>query len=513
MWTRRDKYPALLIAPVGATLLAAQHQPTGGHAGSGRDQHVLDAGHLVDRGPAHLAHRLADSVHAVDVRLAQLAAVRVDRQPAADLDVAVRDEVARLPPAAKAQLLQLGQHEWAEMVVEHRGLDVCRSDAGHCPELARDDAHLRQAGDVFAVVAGHDLLVRAGALGNRPDHGRRLAERARVVQRRDDQRHGAVAFLAAVEEAQRVNNQPRRLVVLECDRAPMEPRGRIVRGMPAVRDRHPAEVLAGGAVLVHVAAREHCHPMRRGQEPEWRIPSEVHPVGVRCGSEALHAGAEAAPGATIESAIADDHAGHAGCYRHDGVRHRRASGASPVMDAAEERQVAYADGARDLGLVVPVHGERHHSVDVGGLQPCVLERGRHRLAGKTEFLPAGVLRELGGPDPDDGGPVAEGHLEPAGNATVTVPVTCSPRLLRPTTSTSTTPSRSPGLAEVTQPVIRMVSPARLGAPRRMAMLFTAASGPAQSVTNRPTKPLVVRMFMKMPGIPRRRASSTSWWTS
>src|SRR5215472_16511771 len=195
------------------------------------------------------------------------------------------------------------------------------------------------------------------------------------------------------------------------------------------------------------------------------------------------------------------------------MRHRRASGASAIVDAAEERQLADADGAGDLGLVVPVHGERHHAVDVGRLQTGVLERGSHRLAREAELRPAGVLRELGGPDPDDRGPVAERHLEPAGNATVTVPVTCSPRRLRPTTSTSTMPSPSPWMAEVTQPVSRMVSPARLGTPRRMAMLFTAASGPAQSVTNRPMKPLVVRMFMKMPGIPRRRASSTSWWTS
>src|SRR5215472_7482960 len=191
------------------------------------------------------------------------------------------------------------------------------------------------------------------------------------------------------------------------------------------------------------------------------------------------------------------------------MRHRRASGASAIVDAAEERQLADADGARDLDLVVPVHGERHHAVDVGRLQTGVLERRCHRLAGEAQLRPAGVLRKLGGPDADDGGAVAERHLEPAGKARVTVPVTCSPSRLCPTTSTSTMPSRSPGLAEVTRPVILMVSPARLGAPRRMAMVFTAASGPAQSVTNRPTKPLVVRMFMKIPGIPRRRASSGS----
>src|SRR5262245_2425985 len=134
------------MARSGVAGLAAQDQSTRRHAGSGRDQHVLDAGYLVDRRPTHLAHRLADSVHAVDVRLAKLTPIRVHGEPAADLDVAVRDEVACLPTPAKAQLLQLGQHEWAEMVVEHRGLDVRRSDAGHGPELTRYQAHLRQAG-------------------------------------------------------------------------------------------------------------------------------------------------------------------------------------------------------------------------------------------------------------------------------------------------------------------------------------------------------------------------------
>src|SRR5262252_7415746 len=59
------------------------------HAGPRRDQHVRDVGDLVHRRAADLTNGLRHAVHAVDVRLAELAAVRVERQGAADLDVPV----------------------------------------------------------------------------------------------------------------------------------------------------------------------------------------------------------------------------------------------------------------------------------------------------------------------------------------------------------------------------------------------------------------------------------------
>ena len=56
---------------------------------------------LVHRRAAHLAHAFGDAVHAVDVGLAELAAVGVDRQPAAELDRAVAHEVLGLAPPQK----------------------------------------------------------------------------------------------------------------------------------------------------------------------------------------------------------------------------------------------------------------------------------------------------------------------------------------------------------------------------------------------------------------------------
>jgi hypothetical protein len=49
----------------------------------------------------------------VDVGLAELAAVGVDRQPAAELDRAVADEVLGLAAAAEAERLELRQDERA----------------------------------------------------------------------------------------------------------------------------------------------------------------------------------------------------------------------------------------------------------------------------------------------------------------------------------------------------------------------------------------------------------------
>ena len=89
-------------------------------------------GDLVHRRAAHLAHALGDAVHPVDVRLAELTAVGVDRQAAAELDVAVLDEVLRLAAPAEPELLELRERERREVVVDDRGLDVGRRRARWC---------------------------------------------------------------------------------------------------------------------------------------------------------------------------------------------------------------------------------------------------------------------------------------------------------------------------------------------------------------------------------------------
>ena len=86
----------------------------------------------------------------------------------------------------------------------------------------------------------------------------------------------------------------------------------------------------------------------------------------------------------------------------------------------------------------------------------------------------------------------------------------SPHEFLAATSTSTVPAASS--TAVTSPVSFMVSPGRLGVPSLIDTLRMAASGPAQSDTKRPTKPLVVRMFMNTSDMPALRAASRSWCT-
>src|SRR5207302_3768734 len=162
----------------------------------------------------------------------------------------------------------------------------------------------------------------------------------------------------------------------------------------------------------------------------------------------------------------------------------------------------------DLGI--GVLGVRDHPVDLSRLEAGVGDGRLARLDRQAHLGSPRLLRELGGADTGDGRRVTELiAVAHRGSSKATVPVTWSPRSFAPRTCTSIMPS---SLA-VTSPVIVMVSPGWLGAPRRIFTLLRIASGPAQSVMNRPTKPLVERRFMKMSGEPRSWARRGSWCTS
>ena len=95
------------------------------------------------------------------------------------------------------------------------------------------------------------------------------------------------------------------------------------------------------------------------------------------------------------------------------------------------------------------------------------------LAGKLQLGAAGVLRELGLPDSDDGGSIAKrsGHgsgasrqIQPHAAGHVIAPAVPAHDL------------------DETVPLNFMVSPGRFGAPSLIATSRRIASGPAQSVT-------------------------------
>src|SRR5258707_12947260 len=76
-------------------------------AGARRAHDARRVPDLVDGGASDLPHALDDVVEAVDVSLAEQAALRVHRERAAELDVAIFDEVAGLAAPAEAEGLQL----------------------------------------------------------------------------------------------------------------------------------------------------------------------------------------------------------------------------------------------------------------------------------------------------------------------------------------------------------------------------------------------------------------------
>ena len=112
--------------------------------------------------------------------------------------------------------------------------------AGDSPDVAHSsaasDLHLGQAGDVVAVEARHRPLVGTRTLGGGSHDGGRVGQVPCPLGARDDEGLGAVALLAAVEQAQRLDDEPARLVVRERDRLLVEPRRGIGRRVAAVGD-------------------------------------------------------------------------------------------------------------------------------------------------------------------------------------------------------------------------------------------------------------------------------------
>ncbi len=197
--------------------------------------------------------------------------------------------------------------------------------------------------------------------------------------------------------------------------------------MPAAGHRHPAEVLAGGAVLVHVALREHGHPGGRGEQPEGGAPAEVHVHGRGGGSTALDTGPEAELGALVEGPVHQHVVRRAAVHGHRRLMNRAAGRSPAVVDAAPVGELPDAQAARDVDLVVLLRRVEHDAVDLLGAEPGVPDGGVAALDGEAQRAAPRVLRELGGADPRDGGPTREGHRHrsnlPPGSSITTLPVT------------------------------------------------------------------------------------------
>ena len=137
------------------------------------------------------------------------------------------------------------------------------------------------------------------------------------------------------------------------------------------------------------------------------VPGEVRVLGGGDGRPALDAGAEAVAGALVEGPVADHDVGHTAGDGHGRLVHGGARRAAAVVDAAEKREVADAQGAGHVDLGIGVGREGDHAIDLGRLDAGVPQRRGDRLGGEAQLARARVLGELGGADPGDGGPAGE----------------------------------------------------------------------------------------------------------
>lgn len=105
----------------------SQYQATGRNPATRRNQDVLESDNLIDRAATHLTDRFGDAVHAVDIGLTNLPAVGIDREAAADFNVAVPYKILCFATIAKAAGFKRGKYGRSEVVVDDGGVHVlCR---------------------------------------------------------------------------------------------------------------------------------------------------------------------------------------------------------------------------------------------------------------------------------------------------------------------------------------------------------------------------------------------------
>ena len=213
---------------------------------------ISGVGHLPRRAlAAQLAHRFDDEEHPAHAGMTgrQPAAVGVRRQRPVPAQAPALDERAALALAAEPEVLEREQHGDRERVVQLEHVDVGQRHAG---ALERQRTGLRGRREVDV---GHlaDVEVMRERVGRAEDVGRRLAQIAGPLVRRDDARRAAVGDHAAVEHVQRVGDEARRQHVVDGDRIAVL-RQRVDRRVIAHRDGDLGQLLRRRAVVVLVTS-------------------------------------------------------------------------------------------------------------------------------------------------------------------------------------------------------------------------------------------------------------------
>ena len=176
--------------------------------------------------------------------------------------------MAGFAAGAETEFFELGQNQRGEVVVEDRGLDVIGPQARILPKLPGTNAHLEDVRNFFPVIALHHLLIFGASLGRGSDHCRGILHIASALEGRDDEGLSPIALLAAVEQVQRLHDPAAFLVLLQGDGPLVEVGLGVVGCVFSIGDRDAPEILAGGAVIVHIALSEHGYPGRGSEQAE-----------------------------------------------------------------------------------------------------------------------------------------------------------------------------------------------------------------------------------------------------
>ena len=178
----------------------------------------------------------------------------------------------------------------------------------------------------------------------------------------------------------------------------------IVGGMSAVRHAHGRHLLRRGAVVVHVAHEGGAEHLPRALPAIGAVMQHV----ARDRRRRPRAGAaDAHLGVAVHGAEDDDGLAHAGLDHADGDADQRFGGgaAAEHVHMKIEADAEIAGDERAEGGVARLVGQ--HAVDVGGLEPGILDGIAHRPGAERARGLAGAARVGGLADAHDGVLVAQ----------------------------------------------------------------------------------------------------------
>src|SRR5581483_2357384 len=188
-----------------------------------------------------------------NVAFGQVAAAGIEgKRAVGPHQLAVGYEWSALAAFAESQLLERHKNQRREMIVDEANIDVAVGHSGAFEQLVGDDGGLRPR---IVEELDHRLGVSIGG-AERPAHdvGGLLPEVAGSFGAGDDDGGTAVGLEAAIMKPQRVGNHPRSLMLLDGERAPAHDRVWVGLRMGPACDGDRPEMLAFGAVEMHVAA-------------------------------------------------------------------------------------------------------------------------------------------------------------------------------------------------------------------------------------------------------------------